>query len=1010
MHQDHSDCNKDFIRNHIGIPIRKFFSFNQPTLMRLVSCFCLGALGISASDKLWGDFQTSPAKPMINVSHSNSGNETHPESYESYQLRILRNQNHLQAEKIKALRDEMHEVTQKLHELKPHLFKQGDPADQAKIAQLIVLLGEKEEALNELTAIKEKLDKDLGTAKKKLIEMEIVKEALASMVDSHRDAKERNSADFKKQLAEIHLATEQEKSDLLRKIQQHEAIQDKLNQQLAAKGHTINRLDDLTSKMNSSLAAKNDDLLQLEGHILSLYDIILQTSEHHVRSHQIHENQIQDLVTALDWERTNSYQLGSFQEESQWLSDIFIGTKETLIKELEQLQQALLAEQAKNDTLINLHNQLKANLKQKSDDIQKLVLLIEVEQTKSQNLENELLTLLNQQEADNQRLNIAEAQLYEVDSRLASKNDELENVTAEFTSNFATLLSHLDSAESSAERTKSEWEVLNSKYNDNFGTLLSHLDQHDAELKDTQDKHLHGLGTLFSHLDHSEQASHKFLKDYFDTKESLESSLAKQKLREEALQKSLDETYEAYKQENHRMAELEKLVEESNQHSKLAAMELLSANVVIASLEKNLTEHHGIKDDLSKKLSDETIHAINLELLLHENLAQTEQLSRQLSEHKEFLQIKEKEYETLEQTHTLTKESFNSHLEDAFLGIKEEEQANIVLKDALDQMITQENSQWLKIEELEFQKERLSEELNDKIQRLSLLENKLVTVEYDNKELAQENHLLQGEINTHHLAENDHKEEVNQLNSLIEKMRNDIEQAEQKLLSLADAQALLQHQAEKLAENEDVIVSITQNHDVDRKGFETIRTQWQEQLEEITSKLVAEEERNKLLEDDLSFTRSNYTRERSNLLNLEKIHQESHEKISQLQKQHEQYETELHNASMQAQNLMQSRNQIENTLSSQYQKQISELQAALETKPVLEEELKTTVLSYQIAQNKIQELEAQLAAQKTQISQQVDETLSYLETLDENHKLRQENEQLERLLSNQTQKIAEWER
>src|ERR1700722_3707457 len=76
--------------------------------------------------------------------------ETQPESFESYQLRILRNQNYMQAEKIKALREDLLEANQKLYELKPHLFVQSDPADQTKIAELMQLLEEKEKSFEEL--------------------------------------------------------------------------------------------------------------------------------------------------------------------------------------------------------------------------------------------------------------------------------------------------------------------------------------------------------------------------------------------------------------------------------------------------------------------------------------------------------------------------------------------------------------------------------------------------------------------------------------------------------------------------------------------------------------------------------------------------------------------------------------------------------------------------------------------------------------------------------------------
>src|SRR6202034_3737012 len=119
-------------------------------------------------------------------SEQNIAPETQPESFESYQLRILRNQNHLQAEKIKALREELLEVSQKLHELKPHLFKQSDPNDQAKIAELMQRLNDREQHLSQTLSTNQELEKEIDSTRKKLHEMETIKEALTAMVEKQR--------------------------------------------------------------------------------------------------------------------------------------------------------------------------------------------------------------------------------------------------------------------------------------------------------------------------------------------------------------------------------------------------------------------------------------------------------------------------------------------------------------------------------------------------------------------------------------------------------------------------------------------------------------------------------------------------------------------------------------------------------------------------------------------------------------------------------------------------------
>src|SRR5271154_4456166 len=116
MYLDGSLSSFQFIRRHIGIPI------------------CIAGIALLTTSGLYAENGTLPRSAIIvPKSAGASPTEIQPESFESYQIRLLRNQNNLQAEKIKALREEVAEATRKLHELKPHLFTQGHPEDQAKI-------------------------------------------------------------------------------------------------------------------------------------------------------------------------------------------------------------------------------------------------------------------------------------------------------------------------------------------------------------------------------------------------------------------------------------------------------------------------------------------------------------------------------------------------------------------------------------------------------------------------------------------------------------------------------------------------------------------------------------------------------------------------------------------------------------------------------------------------------------------------------------------------------------
>ncbi|MCE5317459.1 MAG: hypothetical protein LLG04_08905, partial [Parachlamydia sp.] len=87
---NHADSlvSKDFIRRHFGIPLDRLFPY---------------ALG--ASLLLGGFAFADRSVPIVPKSASDKTiAEGQPESFESYQIRILRNQNYLQTEKIKALR------------------------------------------------------------------------------------------------------------------------------------------------------------------------------------------------------------------------------------------------------------------------------------------------------------------------------------------------------------------------------------------------------------------------------------------------------------------------------------------------------------------------------------------------------------------------------------------------------------------------------------------------------------------------------------------------------------------------------------------------------------------------------------------------------------------------------------------------------------------------------------------------------------------------------------------
>lgn len=165
--------------------------------------------------------------------------DTQPESFDSYQMRILRNQNQLQEEKIKSLREELHEISQKLYDLKPQLSKRSDPADQSRIVNLSQQLGEKELLLHDLTKEHQELERELAVTKQKLHEKEIEKESLVAMIRKQRDERDQYYDNFKIQMEGLTNAAVKEQKAAVKQIQQHEADIADLHQALAEKNQML---------------------------------------------------------------------------------------------------------------------------------------------------------------------------------------------------------------------------------------------------------------------------------------------------------------------------------------------------------------------------------------------------------------------------------------------------------------------------------------------------------------------------------------------------------------------------------------------------------------------------------------------------------------------------------------------------------------------------------------------------------------------------------------------------
>lgn len=429
-------------------------------VLGLVSCFWL----------------CSAEANLIIPQGAEKASEVQPESFESYQIRILRNQNQLQSEKIKALREELLEVTQKLHELKPHLFKQSDPADQERIAELTIQLGQKEEALNRLSSSKRDMETELSQARKKLTELDTIKDALTAMVEKQRTAKEQNAQTYKTHIEEMRLTAENERTALKSKIDQQENQLDRLKTAVSDKHKTVQRLDAIANAQDEALGQKQRELIKLENKALSLYDEIIATTETFGVIHNQKETHIAQLQATLGDETRRNKELSDYKEEMRWLSDLALTTQTAMGREIQTLQQELEQEKALNAELAVA----KAQLEQRRQELA-LMTAAHAEQrqgmeafthqvkgelaqalSRTEALENQFLGALIHQEASHHYAETLEGMISNLDALLTAKNQELESTNTANTQATGTLLLQLEQAQTSLEQHQGYREALES--------------------------------------------------------------------------------------------------------------------------------------------------------------------------------------------------------------------------------------------------------------------------------------------------------------------------------------------------------------------------------------------------------------------------------------------------------------------------------------------------------------------------------------------------------------------
>lgn len=666
MQKNPFDKVDEFIAAHIGKPVEGSNTLapgkkRKRTVLAVGMLTCIFA-GIFAADMLSSGTACSEnsgnnkAQLIIpRTGESNHSYESQPESFESYQIRILRNQNQLQSEKIKGLREELAELTQKLHELKPHLFKQGDPEDKAKISELNHHLGEKEALITRLTETKQELANELSTAKKKLGEMEMVKEALTSMIEKQRAAKEQNLVNFKKQIEEIRIAAANEKNILLNKMHEQGTAHNSLQRVLAEKTDHAQRLDDAANRLNDALASKEEELKSLQTRLLDLYGDIIDLGETHAIMHSAMHEQAQGLTAALEFEKMQNNTLHSFKEEMNWLADMHAAALNQFQKETGALSEELAKEQNLNAELMLLNVELEVRKQEIAvlfdshleyrnamvNRLNDLTTAMQLEQTRASQLENEMAVLLNQHESSQRHAHALENVVSEMDALIGQKNNDLTSALSHHAETMKALFTHLDSGEMDFEQQKKLEQSL---------------------------------------------------------REEIEALTLLHKTKQEALQQELNESYARYENEISHIGELETMLQSVMQKAVLLAEEVAERSNLLEEKDKNIDDlkkslyetmnlHEKSLEQMRGSLDQEKIISLHLAILLEDAANYQKSLDDEIKEHKIALVDSRSQLETLRDSHAAIQDALNLEIEEITVELNREKHQTLSLQEEIKQLM-----------------------------------------------------------------------------------------------------------------------------------------------------------------------------------------------------------------------------------------------------------------------------------------------------------------------------------
>ncbi len=330
--------------------------------------------------------------------------------------------NRLQANKINALKRQVIEANQKLHEVKAHLFTKGDPADRARLAEICQELVDKDRKNHEYQDKLAELQSERELREQKINRMEHTIDALAAMTDTQRTTKEQAIFTFQQQVEQLEDSANKEREDHEKALAELQQAQASLKESLQEKMISIKTLEDEIAWQYSILTEKDKEI-QKQSQLFT-------SSENQLNS------QFQDLVALLEIETAKSREMASDLEivqARQKAQEQYSKSLESRLAQAQEVAKSNLAlESALAVNLLREYFDLQGLLdvythahEQFSTKNQKLAQLVRDEQKQAESLQKELKQTFALYDAEQQRGFCLEEELHGTAQKVALLHQEL---------------------------------------------------------------------------------------------------------------------------------------------------------------------------------------------------------------------------------------------------------------------------------------------------------------------------------------------------------------------------------------------------------------------------------------------------------------------------------------------------------------------------------------------------------------------------------------------------------